>query len=222
VIGSPVAWAVMGKGLVQRERGRIEAAEELFNRALQIATEEGDPETASWTRSNLALMLATRGDAEAGVALARRNCELTERLGDVFSQSLALANLAAAQLAAEEPAEGLRSIEEAERLYREAMEGGGEMEAWRAAIRAEALLGVGRTGEAVEVATWASEIAREREMLWALPLALYVLGLARAAADAGGAAEALDEAAAVAERTGAALSLEAIEGARGEIAARAG
>ena len=64
---------------------------------------------------------------------ARRNCELTERLGDVFSRSLAIANLGAAQLAAEEYAGALDSIEEAERLYREAMGNGGEMEAWRAA-----------------------------------------------------------------------------------------
>ncbi len=221
VIGSPVAWAIMGKGLVRREHGRVEEAERLFNSALQIATEEGDPETASWTRSNLALMLAMRGDVEAGIALARRNCELTERLGDVFSQSLALANLGAAQLAAEDYADALRSIDEAERLYREAMDSGGEMETWRAAIRAEALLGVGRTEEALEVAAWASEIAREREMLWSLPLALYVLALARAAAGLDGAAEALDEATAITERTGAVLSREGIEAAREEIGAGA-
>jgi class 3 adenylate cyclase/tetratricopeptide (TPR) repeat protein len=219
VIGSPVAWAIMGKGLVRRERGRLDEAEELFDAALRISTEEGDPETASWTRSNMALMLAMRGEVEAGIALARRNCELTERLGDVFSQSLALANLGAAQLAAEDHADALRSIDQAERLYREAMSSGGEMEAWRAAIRAEALLGVGRVEEAVEVAAWASEIARERGMLWSLPLALQVLARARAEAGLEGALEALEEAAAVAERTGALLSLEAIEGARDEVAA---
>jgi class 3 adenylate cyclase/tetratricopeptide (TPR) repeat protein len=219
VIGSPVAWATMGKGLVRRERGRIDEAEELFNAALRIATKEGDPETASWTRSNLSLMLAMRGEVEAGVALARRNCELTERLGDVFSQSLALANLGAAQLAAEDYADALEAIEESERIYREAMNSGGEMEAWRAAIRAEALVGVGRVEEAVELSLWASEIARERGMLWSLPLALQVLGKARSEAGVEGAGEALEEAAEVAERTGALLSLEAIEEAREEIGA---
>ena len=218
---NPVAWATMGKGLVRRERGRIDEAEELFNAALRIATEEGDPETASWTRSNLSLMLAMRGELEAGIALARRNCELTERLGDVFSQSLALANLGAAQLAAEEYADALDSIEQAERLYREAMDSGGEMETWRAAIRAQALLGLGQTDAAVELSQWASETARERGMLWSLPLALHVLAQARAAAGLEGADEALEEAAEVAERTGALLSLETIEEARGEIGAGA-
>jgi class 3 adenylate cyclase/tetratricopeptide (TPR) repeat protein len=221
VIGSPIAWATMGKGLAQRERGRIDEAEELFNAALTLATEDGDPETASWTRSNLSLMLAMRGDTTGGVALARRNCELTERLGDVFSRSLALANLGAAQLAAEEYAAALESIEESERVYREAMDNGGEMEAWRAAIRAEALIGVGRVEEAVELAQWASEIARERGMHWSLPLALHVLALARTAAGIEGAEEALEEAAELAKHTGALQSLEAIEEARSEISAGA-
>jgi adenylate cyclase len=221
VIGSPIAWATMGKGLAQRERGRIDEAEELFNAALTLATEDGDPETASWTRSNLSLMLAMRGETTGGVALARRNCELTERLGDVFSRSLALSNLGAVQLAAEEYAAALDSIEESERVYREAMDNGGEMEAWRAAIRAQALIGVGRVEEAVELAQWASEIARERGMHWSLPLALHVLALARTAAGIEDADEAFAEAAELAKRTGALQSLEAIEEARSEISAGA-
>ncbi len=220
VIGSPIAWATMGKGLAQRERGRVDEAEELFNAALAIATEDGDPETASWTRSNLSLMLATRGDPGAGVALARRNCELTERLGDVFSRSLSLANLAGALLRAEEHAEALEAIEESEQIYREAMDNGGEMEAWRAAVRAEALIGVGRVEEAVELSRWASDVARERGMLWSLPLALHVHALARIEAGEEGADEVLREAAELAGRTGAKLSLEAIEGTRSEIVAR--
>ena len=136
VIGSPIAWATMGKGLAERELGRLDEAEALFEEGLRIASEDGDPETMSWTRSNLSLMLAMRGDVEGAIGMARRNCEETERLGDVFSRTLALSNLGAVQLAAEDHAEALASLEEAERLYREAMGNGGEMEAWRAALRA--------------------------------------------------------------------------------------
>jgi class 3 adenylate cyclase/tetratricopeptide (TPR) repeat protein len=211
IIGSPVAWAVMAKGLVHRERGRLDKAEELFNRALRIADEDGDPEIASWTRSNQSLLMAMRGEAEAGIALARRNCELTERLGDVFSRSLAVANLGAVQLAAEEYAAALDSLEEAERVYRGAVEGGDEMEAWRDALRAQALAGVGRSEEAVELAEHAVRTARERGMRWSLPLALLALARSRAAADADGAGAALDEATTVAEETGALTSLAAIE-----------
>jgi len=67
VIGSPIAWATMGKGLVRRERGQLDEAEELFERALRIAEEDGDPEMVSWTRGNASLMLAMRGDTEAAI-----------------------------------------------------------------------------------------------------------------------------------------------------------
>ncbi len=221
IIGSPLAWAVMAKGLARRERGHLDEAEELFNAGLQIATEDGDPEIASWTRSNQALMLAQRGEPEAAVALARRNCELTERLGDVFSRSLSLSNLGASQLAAAEAEAALASLEEAERIYRSAVDGGDEMECWRAGLRAEALTAVGRPEEAMALAAWASDVARQRGMLWSLPLALQALGVARYAAGQDGAREALDEAAEVAGRTGAMVSVESIELARETIGAGA-
>ncbi|HEU4736489.1 MAG TPA: adenylate/guanylate cyclase domain-containing protein [Solirubrobacterales bacterium] len=211
IIGSPVAWATMAKGLVMRERGQLEDAEARFNTALRIATEEGDPEIASWTRSNQALMLAMRGELDAALALARRNCELTERLGDVFSRSLALSNLGGTQIAAGDYAGALDSLEEAERVYRAAVSDGDEMETWRAGLRAEALVGVGRAEEGLELAEWATEAARKRGMLWSLPLDLQALAIARTANGRDGATAALDEAAEIAERTGATISLEAVE-----------
>ena len=211
IIGSPVAWATMAKGLVMRERGRLEDAEAQFNTALRIANEEGDPEIASWTRSNQSLMLAMRGDLDGAIALARRNCELTERLGDVFSRSLSLSNLGGAQIAAGDYAGALDSLEEAERVYRAAASEGDEMETWRAGLRAEALVGVGRGEEGLELAEWATEVARERGMLWSLPLDLQAVAIARAATGRDGADTALDEAAEVAAGTGAMISLEAVE-----------
>jgi class 3 adenylate cyclase/tetratricopeptide (TPR) repeat protein len=219
VIGSPVAWANMGKGLAQRERGRFAQAEALFEEALRVADEDGDPETASWTRSNMALMMSMRGEMDAAVTLARRNCELTERLGDVFSRTLAIANLGATQLAAEDWEGALDSLQSAERIYVEAMGNGGEMETWRAGVRAEALTGLGRAEEAAELAGWAAESARERGLLWSLPLALFALGRARAAAGLPGAEGALDEAARIARETGAVVALPEIEAARDELAA---
>jgi tetratricopeptide (TPR) repeat protein len=211
IIGCPVAWAVGAKALVRRERGELEECERLVEESLRLAKELGDPETASWSRGTKATLLTMRGEPEAGVAVGRRNCELTDRLGDVFSRSLALGNLGATQLATEDYAAALESLDEAERLYREATEGGDEQEAWRGAMRAEALTGVGRTEEAIELAAWSAEVARERELLWSLPLALLALGRARAAAGAPGAREALEEAAEIAEGTGARVTLDAIE-----------
>ena len=211
IIGSPVAWAYGAKALVRRERMELDECERLIEQGLRLAEEHGDPETASWNRGAKALLLAMRGEAEAGVAVGRRNCELTERLGDVFSRSLALGNLGAAQLAAEDFAEALESFEEAERLHREAMDGGDELEPWRAAVRAEALRGIGQADEAIETAAWAVEVARRRELRWSLPLGLLALARARAAAGEDGAREALDEAAAVATETGSRTTLDAVE-----------
>jgi class 3 adenylate cyclase/tetratricopeptide (TPR) repeat protein len=176
ILNTPLAWAAMGKGVSRREQNDLDAAERYFERALEIAAEAGDPETASWVRSNQAGVLALRGDTEAGLAVARRNCELTERIGDIFSRSLAIANLAWVQLAAEEYEQALASIEEADRTYREAMKVGGEMETWRSHIRARALAGVGRIDEAIAEAEWAVGVSDERGLGWALPTVLLTLG----------------------------------------------
>ncbi|HET9154555.1 MAG TPA: adenylate/guanylate cyclase domain-containing protein [Solirubrobacterales bacterium] len=221
VIGSPAAWALMCKGVVARERGDVDEAERRFEATIRTASEHGDPETASWTRGNLAILTAERGAIEAALALARRNCELTERLGDVFSRSLALVNLCATQLAAGQYAAALDSIDEAERIYEEAMGGGGEVWAGRAALRANALVGLGRAKEAIPIVEEAAENARRNGLLWPLPRVLTALGRARRAAGANGAEEALVEAADVAERTGALACLAEIESEREALASTA-
>jgi class 3 adenylate cyclase/tetratricopeptide (TPR) repeat protein len=202
ILGSPIAWGLMGKGMIRREKLEFEAAEELFERALAAALEEDDPETASWVRSNQA-SLVFRRDPEAALAIARRNVELTDRLGDVFSRSLALSNLAWVHLIAEEYEAALASIEASERLYREAMGSGGEMEGWRGQLRARTLIQVGRVAEGLEVAEEAARISGERGMLWSYPVAVLTLARARAAAGAEGVEEAFDEAERVARETGA-------------------
>ena len=223
ILNTPLAWAEMGKGMVRREQGDLDGAEPYFERALQISAEAGDPETASWVRSNQAGLLAMRGDVEGALAIARRNCELTERIGDVFSRSLAIANLAWAQLAAEEYREALASIEEADKIYRDAMEVGGEMEGWRSQIRAKALTGVGRVDEAIEEAEWAVEVSRERGLRWSLPIAQLALG--RALHQRGReeeALEVLDEARRVAEETNALTCIAEIDAEQVALASAAG
>ncbi|HET7573660.1 MAG TPA: hypothetical protein VFJ99_00950, partial [Solirubrobacterales bacterium] len=203
ILGSPIAWGLMGKGMVRREKLEFEAAEEFFERALQIALEEDDPETASWARSNQAGLLAMRGEPDAAVAVARRNLELTDKLGDVFSRSLAFSNLSWAQLNNGDAEGALESIEESERLYRETMDSGGEMAAWRAHLRSQALREVGRLEEAIEAAEWAAETSLERGFLWTYPAAALALSRALRAAGRPGASEALAESERVARETGA-------------------
>jgi tetratricopeptide (TPR) repeat protein len=82
VVDCPIAWALMAKSVALRERDRPEEAQELLDEALRLAREHDDPETESWARGSKSLLVADRGEFEAALALARRNCELTEQLGD--------------------------------------------------------------------------------------------------------------------------------------------
>jgi class 3 adenylate cyclase len=219
IVGCPMAWAYGIKAIACRERGEFEECERLLQESLGLAEAEGDLETMSWNRSTQGLLYAMRGEASAGVAVGRRNCETTERLGDIFSRSLAIANLGAAQLVAEDFSGALESLEEAERLHREALGGGDEQEGWRAALRAEALTGVGRAKEAEQIAAWAAEVARKRELFWSLPLSLLAQGRARVALKRDDACDPLDEAAALAESSGAVPIQEVIEEERAALAA---
>jgi adenylate cyclase len=219
VLGCPYAWAKMGKGIVRRERAEFDASEELFHEALRIAAEQGDPETESWTRGNLAMLLAIREDLDPALGLALRNYELTERLGDVFSRVWALINLGIVRLARGETEDALEALERGDRLYREAMGKGGEAEAWREALIAEALVGVGREQEALSRAERAVNVARERGILWTLPRALRALAQARVAAGAPDWAEPLDEAERLAIAGRRLMELQGIEKLRNSVPA---
>jgi class 3 adenylate cyclase/tetratricopeptide (TPR) repeat protein len=219
VIACPFAWCLMGKGFVRRERGEFDAGEELFGSALRIADAEGDPETASWTRGNLAGLMAVRGDLDPALALAQRNYELTERLGDVFSRHWALLNLGFVHLEREEPEPALDYIERADSIYMDAMGTGGEAEGWRKALIAQALLDVGRVAEALEFAEQGATIGRDRGLNWGLPRALRALARARLAAGVPGADQALEEAERVASGNRQMIELEEIRALREMVAA---
>jgi adenylate cyclase len=214
VIGCPPAWALMARSIALKERDRLGEAERLADQSLRLAAEHGDPETESWSRGNKATLMAERGELEAALALARRNCELTDQLGDVFSRTLALTSLGYVQIAGGEAGAALETVELADRTYREAMNAGGEGEAWRGTLRARALLGCGRAEEALKQAEESSGISRERGMLWQLPSALLILAQARGATGSSGVEEALEEAADLCERLDHRLTLRKIEAER--------
>jgi adenylate cyclase len=219
VVDCPMAWGLMARSVALRERDRLEEAEELLDEALRLAGEHDDPETASWARGSKSLLVADRGEHDAALAMARRNCELTEQLGDVFSRTTASTSLAYVQLAAGENETALETIDHADRRYREAMGSGGETEAWRATLRARALLGIGRLEEALTQAEWAAGTARRREMGWQIPTALHALAQARAATGVAGVEEALDEAAATAAGLGHLMTLGRVEADRDALTA---
>src|SRR5436190_1041345 len=208
VIGCPYAWCLMAKAVIRRDGGDLEAAEELSERAIRIASEHGDPETEGWTRGNLAVVMVYRGDLDGALALAQRNYELTERLGDVFSRHWALVYLGFVHLERGDAETALEFVERADQLYLKAMGRGGEAEGWRNAMIAEALLGVGRVSEALERAEHAADVIRERGLNWGAPRALRALALARTAAGVPGADELFSESETIAIANGQLIEAE--------------
>ena len=221
VVDCPIAWGLMAKAVALRERDRPDEAEELLDRALRLTGEHDDPETEGWARGSKSLLLADQGKIEAALALARRNRESIERLGDVFSLSTALTSMSYVQIANAEFGEALETVELADRLYREAMGSGGETEAWRSTLRARALLGLGRADEALEEIEWAASTAERRGMGWQIPSAFHALAQARAATGAPGVEEALDSAAEAAARRGHLMTRRRVEADRDSLLAAA-
>jgi adenylate cyclase len=211
VVGCPLAWGRMAKAMSLRERDRPGEAGPLLEEALRLAVENEDPESESWALGTKGLLVADRGEIEEALAVTRRNRELTERLGDVFSRSTALTAAAYVELAAGNGAVALATVELSDRLYREAMGSGGEGEAWRSTLRARALLALEQAAAGLEEAEWAVARAREREMGWQIPPALHTLAQARAATGTAGVEEALDEATEFAAARGHLMTLRKIE-----------
>ena len=88
LVGSPLAYAYMSKGLALRERARFEEAEELFSESA------ADRRGGRRSRDRLLgqeqprlLLVASAGDVEEGLELAPADLESTERLGDIFSRT---------------------------------------------------------------------------------------------------------------------------------------
>ncbi|MGV1049840.1 MAG: adenylate/guanylate cyclase domain-containing protein [Solirubrobacterales bacterium] len=211
VVGCPMAWGWMAKAMALRERDRPGEAERLLDQALALAVEQDDPETESWALGTKSLVVADAGEIEAALATTRRNRELTERLGDVFSRSTALTAATYVLLAAGENEEALATVELADGVYREAMRSGGESEAWRSTLRARALLALGRRERALEEIEWALASARRRQMGWQIPPALHALAEARAALGLDGVEEALEEAIQYATARGHLMTLRKVE-----------
>jgi class 3 adenylate cyclase/tetratricopeptide (TPR) repeat protein len=218
VIASPRAWALMARGLAQKERGHLDEATALFEEALAESTAREDLETEIWTLGSKSQVLIDRGEPGAALTLALHNRELTERLGDVFSRTMALTSLAYVRVERGEFEAAVADVERADADYRQAMGTGGETEAWRDTLRARALLGAGRTDDALERAEVAVATSRRREMLWQLPPALHVLAQARSAAGVEGVREALDEATELASSRGHTMTLRRIEATRESLA----
>ncbi|MBK8293654.1 MAG: AAA family ATPase [Solirubrobacterales bacterium] len=222
VVGCPYAFCLTFKGNICRDRGDFDAAQEYFDSALKIASDQGDLEAGIWARGGLSWQLFMLGRTDDALRLAQRNRDISERLGDVFSRHFALLCLGWVHCERGEYEPALDFLESADRLYREAMGGGGEVEPLREATLADALLGLGRIPEALERAERGVTVGREGGLGWTLIPALRIAAKVRDAAGESGAVELLDEAEALASANRQTVELGKIQETRDAVASGSG
>ena len=103
VVGEGCALTVLSIACTKLSPPDLERAEKLQRRALELVTESEHPVFQAMFRLNLGALTTLRGDPEGAVALFDGVLDDARRMGDVFVESLALANGGWARLGRGEP-----------------------------------------------------------------------------------------------------------------------
>jgi tetratricopeptide (TPR) repeat protein len=216
----PYAWCLFMRGQILCFMGYLEEAACELDRALRVAQEQGDLEDQGWTHGGYVLLARCTGELETVLSHATQGYEIAERIGSAFSRVVALYFLGYARLMIGEPDEAIAAIERSNELGREARTGL-DTEALRFAGLGEALLSAGDHQRALDAARESVTLARERGNESVLAISHRVLAEALLAGDGpdrvAAAKEALDQAAAAAEATGARAEIPFIERARAHL-----
>jgi tetratricopeptide (TPR) repeat protein len=216
----PYAWCLWARSLILTSMGYLEESASELDRALRVAQEQGDLETQGWAHGGYVWLARYTGELETVLSHATQGYEIAERIGDVISRVVALYSLGFARFMVGEADEAIAAIERSIELGREARTGL-EFESLRIAGLSEALLSAGDHQRALDAAQESVTLARERGNEAVLPISCRVLAEALLASDGpdrvAAAKEALDQAAAAAEATGARAELPFIERARSRL-----
>ncbi len=214
------AWCLMMRGMILCTMGYPEESASEFDRALRVAQEQGDLETQGWAHSCYVWLLRFTGELETVLSHATQGYEIAERIGGAFSRVVALYFLGYARFMIGETDEAVAAIGRSIELGREARTGL-EQESVRFAGLAEALLSAGDRQRALDAAQESVTLARERGNEVTLAISHRVLAEALLVGDGPDrvtmAKEALDQAVAAAEATGARAELPFIERARARL-----
>jgi len=211
------AMCVMMKGSLLCTMGQLEESALELDHALRVAQEHGDLETQGWTHMLYVQLARYTGQPETVLAHATQAHEIAERVGSAYSRVVSLHFLGFARLMLGDTGEAIAAIERSIELAREARTGL-ELEAPRVAGLSEALLSAGDHLRALEAAEESVTLALGRGNAAALPLCYRVLAEALLASDDPGriaaTQQALENATAAVQATGARAELPFIERAR--------
>ena len=216
----PYAWCLWARSLILTSMGYLEESASELDRALRVAQEQRDLETQGWAHGGYVWLARYTGELETVLSHATQGYEIAERIGDVISRVVALYSLGFARFMVGEADEAIAAIERSIELGREARTGL-EFESLRIAGLSEVLLSAGDHQRALDAGQESVTLARERGNEAVLPISYRVLAEALLAGDGpdrvAATRQALDQAAAAAEATGARAELPFIERARSRL-----
>jgi tetratricopeptide (TPR) repeat protein len=197
--------------------GQLEESASYLDRALRVAQEQSDLEVQGWTHGHYVWLARYTGQTETALAHATQAHEIADRIGSAFSRVWSLCYLGYAHFMLGEIDEAIAAFERSLELAREARTGL-QPEAWLVAGLSEVLLSAGDQGGALEASEESVTLALKRGTQMYLPNCYRVLAEAQLASDdqrrIAAAQDALDEAAAAVEVTGARAELPFIESAQ--------
>jgi adenylate cyclase len=160
-VGCPYAYCQVFKGGVLVYMGRLEEGQNLIERGMKLAGEQGDVETRGWGHMWSVWHAYWSGEPERAMAHAQQALEIAERIGDSFSRTWAWYFLGLGELLRGEWRSAIEAYERSQALATErrtAVEG----DAWRSAGLAESYLGLGEADRALEFVQEGLEISKRR------------------------------------------------------------
>jgi tetratricopeptide (TPR) repeat protein len=214
VLACPYAFCLYWRGVIHGLMGHLEDSALELARAIEVAERQGDLETAGWAHGWIGWLARYDGHSESALAHATQGREIAESIGSAYSQVWSLYFLGEAHLVLGDDGEAIAALERSVELGRDARTAL-ELEAWRVAALADALLSAGETRRALEAAEESVALALQRGNQAILPMSYRVLAEALLASEGKAkitaARQALDKAMAAAVVTGARAEMPLIE-----------
>jgi class 3 adenylate cyclase/tetratricopeptide (TPR) repeat protein len=222
---SPYVRLVEQRARILIEMGRLEEAIPVLTRAVQLAHTRSDLEVLGWTHGEYVSLARIRGDGGTALTHSLEAMRLAERLGSPFFRAAAALSYGQAHILAGQWAAALAALEEARGIARVG-QGSIETEGMALAWIAAAHLGLRDSAAARTAADAALGVARERRTR--LVECIAQIGRARVYIRTDGVRgratieEALEQALALVEETGAASNAPFIRVQRARLAALQG
>ncbi len=158
---SAFTWGHFMLGGVTVLQGGLSDAQQLLDRAVELARQHGDTESEGWAQLWMVDLALVAGDPDRSMGPGQRGLEIAEKMGSVYSRAIAYLRLGAAHLLNERWKPAVESLEQSldiMRGNRTAL----ELEARALAWLAEAVLGTDDLTRAHDLAHEAATLWRER------------------------------------------------------------